>query len=184
MLETDELTSKATFLDPRFKKEGFDSEVNAQKAYNWIADEVPSLIQSRESQDQTNESEKPSHQATAESKEPEGGNILWGFFDKKVSGVKKSAQPGNVLTDLLLKQYLELPHLPRKRDPLDFWKTCTVLPELQKLQEKYLGIPATSVPSERVFSKAGQITNQRRNRLSAKNLDQIIFLNVNINTVF
>ncbi|KAF0682248.1 zinc finger BED domain-containing protein 1-like [Aphis craccivora] len=56
-----------------------------------------------------------------------------------------------------------------------------ILPELYKLQQKYLCIPATSVPSERVFSKAGLLTNDRRNRLSPKNLNYIIFLNSNLN---
>lgn len=42
---------------------------------------------------------------------------------------------------------------------------------------KYLSIPATSVPSERVFSKAGFVCNQRRNRLEPKKVDQILFLN-------
>jgi len=45
---------------------------------------------------------------------------------------------------------------------------------------KYACIPATSVPSERIFSKAGQIVSQRRNRLSPKNVDVLIFLNKNL----
>lgn len=44
-----------------------------------------------------------------------------------------------------------------------------------------MSIPATSDPSERVFSKTGQIINERRNRLLPKNLDYIIFLNSNLN---
>jgi len=48
------------------------------------------------------------------------------------------------------------------------------------MQLKYLCIPATSVPSERVFSITGLITNDRKNRLSSKNLDFIIFLNNNL----
>lgn len=50
------------------------------------------------------------------------------------------------------------------------------MPVLYKLAMKYLCIPATSVPSERVFSKAALICNQRRNRLEGKKIDQIIFL--------
>jgi hypothetical protein len=35
--------------------------------------------------------------------------------------------------------------------------------------------------SERVFSKTGQIINDRQSRLTSKNLDYIIFLNSNLN---
>jgi len=49
------------------------------------------------------------------------------------------------------------------------------------MQLKYLCITATSIPAERVFSKTGQITNDRRSRLIPTNLDYIIFLNGNLN---
>ncbi|KAF0702725.1 zinc finger BED domain-containing protein 1-like [Aphis craccivora] len=82
----------------------------------------------------------------------------------------------------MMRQYLEMPHLERIKHPLEFWKKYKqTFPELYKINLKYLCVPATSVPSERVFSKTGQITNDRRNRLSPKNLDYIIFLNSNLN---
>lgn len=68
----------------------------------------------------------------------------------------------------LIKQYVELPYLERKSDPLQFWnEKKIVFPMLYsyKLVKEYLCIPATSVPSERLFSKAGLICNDRRNRL-------------------
>lgn len=81
----------------------------------------------------------------------------------------------------MIRQYLELPHLQRGKKCLDFWKQHKYnFPKLYILQLKYLCIPATSVPSERVFLKAGLLTNKRRNRLSPKNLDYIIFLNSNL----
>lgn len=39
------------------------------------------------------------------------------------------------------------------------------------MQLKYLSIPATLVPSEQLFSKTGQITNDRRSKLTPKNLN-------------
>jgi len=38
----------------------------------------------------------------------------------------------------------------------------------------------TSIPSERVFSKAGKIVSARRNRLLPDNVDKLIFLNANL----
>ena len=46
-----------------------------------------------------------------------------------------------------------------------------------KLVVKYLGVPVTSVASERVFSKAGQIVSQRRASLKPKRVSQILYLN-------
>jgi hypothetical protein len=111
-------------------------------------------------------------------------NVLWKQFDTKVSQIRSTLSTG-ITASLIIRQYLEMPYLNRKQSPLDFWKkNKNTFPELYMLQMKYLNVPATSVPSERVFSKAGQITNDRRNRLHPKNLDFIIFLNRNINIEF
>ncbi|CAK1597436.1 unnamed protein product [Parnassius mnemosyne] len=80
--------------------------------------------------------------------------------------------------DMMVKQYIELPYLDRTCDPLQFWneKKC-LYPVLFKIAHKYLCIPATSVPSECLFSKTGILCNDRRNRLAPKKVDQILFLN-------
>ena len=44
----------------------------------------------------------------------------------------------------------------------------------------YLGVPATSVPSERVFSTAGDIVTAQRSRLAGDHIDQLIFLKKNL----
>lgn len=65
-------------------------------------------------------------------------------------------------------------------NPLEWWKenNCK-FPRLFVLARQYLSIPATSVPSERIFSCAGLIVTKLRNRLSSSVIDQIIFLNKN-----
>ena len=51
---------------------------------------------------------------------------------------------------------------------------------LYEVAMKFMSVPATSVPSERVFSKAGQLITERQNRLSGKNIDMLLFLNSQI----
>ena len=48
------------------------------------------------------------------------------------------------------------------------------------LAKKYLAIPGSSVPSERLFSKAGELISENRSQLKPKNVDTILFLNKNL----
>ena len=57
-------------------------------------------------------------------------------------------------------------------------KAC--FPLIYKVARKYLVIPGTSVPSEQVFSTAGQILSKRRNRLSDEHAADLLFIRENI----
>jgi len=60
---------------------------------------------------------------------------------------------------------------------LNWWKlNCSRYPFLVKLVHKYLSVPATSVPSERAFSHAGYIVNDRRACLLPQNVNMLVFL--------
>jgi hypothetical protein len=56
-------------------------------------------------------------------------------------------------------------------------------PQLVTLAVKYLGIPATSVSSERIFSKAGEIVNRRRASLKPSTVDMLVFLSKNMSSL-
>jgi len=43
-----------------------------------------------------------------------------------------------------------------------------------------LGIPATSVASERLFSKCGLVISDRRSSLSQQHVEQLVFLSQNL----
>lgn len=76
-----------------------------------------------------------------------------------------------------LNQYLHRNVIKLNEDPLVEWENTKVIyPKLYKLAMKYLLIPATSVPSERLFSKAGETVSKTRNRLTGKNLSKLLFL--------
>jgi len=66
-------------------------------------------------------------------------------------------------------------------NPLDWWKgNQSKYPFLSHMAKKYLCIPGTSVPSERVFSTAGDIITAQRSALTPEHVDQILFLNKNL----
>jgi len=67
-----------------------------------------------------------------------------------------------------------------KQEPIAWWaKHHLEFPRLAYLACKYLCIPATSVSSELVFSKSGEIVEKRRTRLASTNVDKLMFLSDN-----
>ena len=67
-----------------------------------------------------------------------------------------------------------------KTNVLQWWKEHKALfPSLFKAAQAYLHIPATSVPSERIFSLAGYIVRARRSKILAANVNKTIFLKKN-----
>ena len=65
--------------------------------------------------------------------------------------------------------------------PLGWWKTNSDRYPKLALAAKYcLCIPATSTPSERIFSTAGYIVNKNRSCLLPENVDKLVFLAQNL----
>lgn len=77
-------------------------------------------------------------------------------------------------------KYMAEPGLDIDANPLLWWKENTIFfPLLSSLVTRYLCIPGTSVPSERVFSTAGDIVTAQRSTLKGKHVDMLIFLKKN-----
>lgn len=65
-------------------------------------------------------------------------------------------------------------------NPMEWWKDRQkVYPLLSVVVKSYLCIPGTSVPSERIFSTAGDIVSAQRACLKAQNVDMMIFFKKN-----
>jgi hypothetical protein len=63
---------------------------------------------------------------------------------------------------------------------LIWWaRNAARFPDLAPLARKYLTIPASSVPSERVFSKGRWIVSKRRASLSPNTVSLLMFLSCN-----
>lgn len=66
-------------------------------------------------------------------------------------------------------------------DVLSYWRVNRHnLPKLSQLARKLLSIPATSTPSERIFSTCGVLLTDRRCRLSTTSLEMLLFLKYNM----
>ena len=65
---------------------------------------------------------------------------------------------------------------------LEWWEVHeSQLPMMATLVKNILCVPATSTPSERMFSKAGNLITKKRASLKPKKVDMMLFLNASIN---
>ena len=156
----------STILDPRYKRLPFfnsEQRKTAKDALESRLDEIPLKLPSR---NQSEIDSAPSKRQRTES----SLDFLMCYSPEKQE------------QDDELDRYLAC-----KCDskPLVWWKEHEKdFPRIALIAKKVLAVPATSVPSERIFSAAGLLVNKLRNRLSSALVDKIIFLNKNKVSVF
>ena len=167
-IESARMLAMSTLLDPRMKKLAFNDSAAVRQAEQWVVQEMSGHIQTNDS----NEGRQPSNTT-----ETAG---LWDLFDTVVKQLTSQRTSTSNAT-LEARKYFEEPVLARLQDHLLWWKENGRYYELiAKIAKKYLCIPGTSVPAERVFSKAGELVSMRRNRLKPKNVNMFLFLNKSI----
>ena len=81
-------------------------------------------------------------------------------------------------------RYKSLPRQDLTGNPLSWWKSHrAAMPYLAIVAAKYLGAPASSVDSERLFSAGGQIISKLRTRITPDNAEMLIFLAANLSVM-
>ncbi|KAJ8368561.1 hypothetical protein SKAU_G00085890 [Synaphobranchus kaupii] len=151
-IETVRVLAMAALLDPRFKVLGFGNASLMKDAEKNLTAECASLIRSSTDRQLTTQ-DNPAAQATVSSAPTDGEN-LWDLLDIRVSEAQR-VQSATADATVEVKRYLSDAYLPRTENPLLYWeKHVAVYPHLYSLAKKYLSLPATSVPCERIFSKA------------------------------
>lgn len=95
--------------------------------------------------------------------------------------VKKANLTTEQLLEKEVRDYFNEPDMNIRGDPLEWWREKRhQYPHLAKLARKYLAVPATSAPSERVWSIAGNIKDKKRSCLKEKLLNELLFLHNNL----
>ncbi|XP_060567575.1 E3 SUMO-protein ligase ZBED1-like [Ruditapes philippinarum] len=106
------------------------------------------------------------------------------WFDD-VCFIGESQQPLQNLIELEVHRYFShnQPQSSKQQTLLQWWQANHYFyPQLATLAKKYLAVPASSVPSERVFSLAGIVVDKKRSRLKPDLVDTLIFMKMNIET--
>ncbi|XP_073412759.1 zinc finger BED domain-containing protein 4-like [Dendrobates tinctorius] len=164
-MEYNTLLSETTILDPRYKKLAFDDAQAVDEALKRItsAARCYNII-------------RPGDQG----REAKATSSVWRLFDERATGETAGRNP-SADARIEVRGYGEEPIIQRSADPLTWWEAKTsIYPRLAKVMAERLCIVATSVPSERVFSKTGQIITERRNRISSEKMKHLVFLNANL----
>jgi hypothetical protein len=166
--ENNELISRATLLDPRFKRQGFSDDQKFKVAYENLLGNVQGI--NIRSASTAVDSDKTV--TTSNSK-------IWEVFDKQIKELTAERNPTAASTTELDK-YIAGPMLPRTSNPLHWWNDRKALfPRLYPVVKTRVCVVATSVACVRIFSKAGQILSEKRSRMKSSKLS-IMFLNANL----
>ncbi|XP_077097966.1 E3 SUMO-protein ligase ZBED1-like [Siphateles boraxobius] len=173
----------STLLDPRFKTIGFYNQVQAQASVRLLTAQCSQLIRYTPSHDSPTE-EQPStsaQPAPANVENPSSTGVnLWETLDRDASEARR-ARNATADATVEVQRYMTDPPVARSEDPLAYWRNHqNVYPHLFNLAKKPLCSPASSVPCERVFSKSGEVVSKKRNRLSPKTVEKIMYLNKNL----
>lgn len=166
-IESYQIFAVSTILDPRFKRMHFQSPRAAAAAVSFINRQLKTV---------TNNYMESNIDLRPRTENKTNEFNVWTFHDNLVDLCASTVdEPGGI--NLELRQYLNQPPIPRDQDPFKHWHTLKpAYPTLFTIAIRYLSIVATSVPSERMFSKAGIIKSDLRSRLSGKRLNSLLFL--------
>ena len=150
----------ATILDPRFKNIHFQDLQACGRAVYKLNEIIKEIM--------------PNSNAICESEVASIKNYdFWQHHTRLAMDQHRKTQ--NKSDQLSL--YLSTPVAPLNSCPLEQWeKLQGTYPLLYKQARGFLVVVASSVPCERLFSKAGATITKNRNRLSGKYLEKLLFL--------
>lgn len=173
------LFGASTLLDPRFKKYAFSSSAAADAIEVKLTGQLEQCSIKEEIA-----TSLPDFTSTSAGENIEDDDMLWSCFDQEMKENTIDSETTSVLgAEAQIRQLHEEGPLPRLGDPLLWWKKREYqLAKLMPMVRKYLSIPATHVPPERLFSDVGDKISQRKENLVDKAVNEILFLNERLKT--
>lgn len=171
----------ATLCDPRFKTIFCTSSFDHTQAVELLAAEITDRCARIDSPSQQfRRQELHSKPSTSYDCSKERLETVWEMVE--LLALQKSNHSNHGPYSKEVRRYFNEPLVPRKDDLLEYWKTqgAALYPGIAKIALRYLSIPATEVPSERMFSTAGNTVTSHRERLKPGHVEQIVFLHDNL----
>ncbi len=126
--------------------------------------------------------QSPSSNTTAKS-----NNLLSQCFDAKVKVVDERLSPLQEIDDYLNFEFDESYYIYDNSGDIDillFWKKQQHLfPILSSLAKVIFAIPSSNTIIERLFSASKNVVTEKRTRLGASKINELLFLQKNLNTL-
>ncbi|KAE9529981.1 hypothetical protein AGLY_011443 [Aphis glycines] len=163
-----------TVLDPRFKIEYITyDDVSVLK--KTIGEFCEDTYKSTENGSYDNDS---NNQLAPQKKTKTGLSVIFGTPENNMDNFQDVPLSQKLRHELDL--YLNNPIIGFEQDPLDWWNlNKTTYPIMFVSAKKAMTVQATSVASERIFSKGGCVLTDHRASLTNEHASQLIFLNMN-----
>jgi len=173
--ETRSQVKMSTLLDPRFKKKGFRNIADADAMVKHLQYIVSNNMKSGYQEERE----------ICQSLPQSADNLLDFLYEEdEVPGSSSNSNLTSADAIIAVDLYLKSQQLPYNEDPLKFWfERRSSFPHLLPVVLQHLVIPGSSVPCERLFSRAGYIVTKRRNRLKPYNVKMLTILNMNYELV-
>jgi len=172
------ILSLAASLDPRSRGLTYLPDDKSQTALKQELLQRLIIISSDKESNSKDSSKEKEVVPPAKKKKSSGKDYELEFFFGGDSSDKDC--PHNVLIQQELNTYFAERPPSADTEPLCWWKVNAArYPKMNELAKQLLCIPATSVPSERIFSAAGHIVSKLRAALSPENVDALLFLRQN-----
>ena len=178
------LLKVAMFLEPRFKEMPFLNRAEKHQVKEIVKFELQRFIEQTvelhaEDAPTTLPESEPSHPPAKKKK-------LELFFEDIMHSSSREGEADASIEGVAnaeVDRYIaESPEKLDCKNPLTWWKSRdSCYKYLPLLAQKVLSVTATSVASERIFSTAGNIINEKRSRLTPENVNKLIFLHENMN---
>ena len=167
----------ATVVDPRFKLSPFDTDDRHQKAMTATIAAMQSVVALQSAPSVATPPPEPVPSTSAQT----NATSIWDKLDRQTPTTVTPATRSSASLQHELDLYVADPNIPRSACPLQWWQSHTsTFPVVAEVARRMLSIPATSVASERLFSKAGDVITKKRNQLSPSCADRVLFLMENL----
>ncbi|XP_056437049.1 E3 SUMO-protein ligase ZBED1-like [Gadus chalcogrammus] len=165
--------AKSCLLDPRYRGNNFDEYAEEETKCALINEMLDT--EDRESGASASAADQPESLVQTAVPPPTKKRTLGDLLKSRTS--TSATVPKRARADLELTRYLQEEPIDSNDNPLAWWcNNQERFPLLSKVARKYMCICATSTPSERVFSVAGNVVTPLRSCLKPHKVNMLVFL--------
>ncbi|XP_040188247.1 E3 SUMO-protein ligase ZBED1-like [Rana temporaria] len=171
---------RSTALDPRFKSLSHMDPALRQRTYSDLTTEIVSSLGTKDCDEGQAQAAEPTGANLDSSSPPQKKSAMAELFGETFAS-KDNKTSADIIKEEVESYLLAASGITVDGDPMTWWKSneCKY-PHVAKMARCYLAVPGSSVPSERVFSTAGDIVTAQRSTLSPENVDILVFLKKNL----